>query len=515
MAISEFERQRQANIERNKKLLSSLNLNAISSDISHSIKREEDAAKRKRTSTPRVKRHKAEVQPIRRSRRLAGVALDDSDAKSKEFELEEDRRRREREELERLKTLRVNGDLSLLDLVRDNTTKREDGEDDKKLLEKFQSFLGNSKNFSIGDYYETIVKKDNSSKDVKKLRKELGSKEIYENFMPNEIKLTKDRMTYICFHPSVDRKLILGGDSTGNFGLWDPQNIEEVDILSFKLHGKNIAKLEFNLNDTNKVYSASYDGSIRSIDLATMKSSQFFINDFDIGITDINYNNENEIYYTTMQGEFGRLDIRAHDHSKRQVLRLSNKKIGGFAINPMNKNQLATASLDRTLKVWDIRSTTTCNWNEWDDKLHTLHNYGTYDSRLSVSIVDWNRSGDLVCNGYDDSINIFNIGPDFTKKDKGFTFDSDLQPNHKIRHNCQTGRWVSILKARWHKLSQDSEKFVIANMNKYFDVYDRHGNQLAHLTDPLVTNVPAVCNFHTTQNWLVGGGASGRVYMFT
>lgn len=514
MAVSEFEKQRQANIERNKKLLASLNLPEITNDISYSIKKEEHATKKgSKPSVPRVKRQKVEVQPTRRSRRIAGVAIDDSHGKALAFELEEEKRRREREELEKLKTLRVNGELSLLDLIKDSNVKSED--DDSKLLHKFQSFIGNSKSFSIGDYYETIIKRDNSSKDVKKLREELGSKELYEHFEPNQIKLTRDRMTYICFHPSMDKKLVIGGDSTGNCGIWNPETTDEVDIMSFKLHGKNIAKLEFNMNDTSKVYSASYDGSIRSFDLSTMKSSQLFINDHDIGITDINYNGDSEIYYTTMQGEFSRIDIRANDHSKRQVLRLANKKIGGFTINPLNKHQIATASLDRTLKVWDLRVTTTCDWNEWDDELDTLHDYGQYDSRLSVSLVDWSRSGDLVCNGYDDTINIFNLGDSFTKQSKMYKFDTLLTPNHRIKHNCQTGRWVSILKARWQKMSPDCDKFVIANMNKYFDVYDHDGHQLAHLSAPLVTNVPAVCNFHPTQNWIVGGGASGKVYMFT
>lgn len=506
--VSEFERQRQANIERNKKLLSSLNLNTISNGIKESIKKENS-----KPSTPRVKRQKVEVQqPTRRSRRLAGVALDNSHEQLREFEFEQDKQRRDREELEKLKTLRVNGELSLLDLVKDKV-KTEDGEDDSNLLEKFQTFLGNSKSFSIGDYYDTIVKKDNSSRDVAKVREDLGSKQLYKHFKPNEIKLTKDRMTYICFHPNVDKKLVFGGDSTGNFGIWDSENTDEVDIMSFKLHGKNIAKLEFSLTDVTKIYSASYDGSIRSIDLATMKSSQVFINEHDIGITDIQHNNEHEIYYTTMQGEFGKIDLRSSDHSGRQVVRLANKKIGGFSINPSNINQIATASLDRTMKVWDIRRTTVCDWNEWDDALDTLHNYGSYDSRLSVSIVDWSKSGDLVCNGYDDTVNIFNLS-ELTQKDVTYSAGK-LTPQHKIKHNCQTGRWVSILKARWQKLTPDLDKFVIANMNKYFDVYDRDGNQLAHLSDPYMTNVPAVCNFHPTQNWLVGGGASGKVYMFS
>lgn len=519
MGLSEFEKQRLENIERNKKLLHSLNLNSISHEIYQNIKKEEEHdQKRRKTSSPKPKKVKKEAPaaPTRRSRRLAGVELDDTD-KSRQFELEEDKRRKEKEELEKLKSIRVNGDLSLLDLIKDGTVKEEDdSESNDKLLNKFQSFMNSNGNFSIGDYYETIMAKDKPSKDVKNLREEFSSKTLYPHFKPNDIKLTQDRMTYIAFHPAIDKKLILGGDTGGHCGIWNSENTEEVDITSFKLHGKHICKYEFNMNEPNKVYSASYDGSIRSMDLATMKSSQFFINDFDVGISDINFNNEHEIYYTTLQGEFGRLDLRSNDHSKKTVFRLSNKKIGGFTINPNNSNQIATASLDRTLKIWDLRTTVTCDWNEWDDELKTLHNPGTYDSRLSVSTVDWNHSNDLVCNGYDDSINVFNLDNP-SEWSESFTLkDSELKPQHKIKHNCQTGRWVSILKAKWHKFPIDkTEKFVIANMNKYFDVYDRNGVQLAHLSDPLMTNVPAVCNFHQSENWLVGGGASGKVYLFS
>lgn len=516
MGLSEFEKQRLENIERNKKLLSSLNLNSISHEIYQDIKKEEQHdLKRRKTSSPKPKKPRdkqSTPQPTRRSRRLAGVSLDDGSDKSREFELEEEKRRKEKEELEKLKTIRVNGDLSLLDLIKDDDdeVKTEDGND--KLLTKFQSFLNNNGNFSIGDYYETIMAKDNSSKDVKNLREEFQSKTIYPHFKPNEIKLTKERMTYIAFHPSIDKKLILGGDTNGNCGIWNSENTEEVDITSFKLHGKSICKYEFNINEPNKVYTASYDGSIRSIDLSTLKSTQFFINDFDGGISDINFNNQHEIYYTTLQGEFGRLDLRSNDHSKRKILRLSNKKIGGFTINPNDPNQLATASLDRTLKIWDLRNIIDCDWNESDDELQTLHSFGTYDSRLSVSTVDWNHSNGLVCNGYDDTVNIFNLDTANWSKDT----NEDLTPTHKIKHNCQTGRWVSILKAKWHKFPVDkTEKFVIANMNKYYDVYDRNGVQLAHLSDPLMTVVPAVCNFHQTENWLVGGGASGKVYLFS
>lgn len=59
------------------------------------------------------------------------------------------------------------------------------------------------------------------------------------------------------------------------------------------------------------------------------------------------------------------------------------------------------------------------------------------------------------------------------------------------------------------------EKFVIANMKKYFDIYSRDGTMLAHIGDENMTSVPAVCTFHPTENWVVGGNSSGKTFLLT
>ena len=75
---------------------------------------------------------------------------------------------------------------------------------------------------------------------------------------------------------------------------------------------------------------------------------------------------------------------------------------------------------------------------------------------------------------------------------------------------------MSILKSKWQLHPADGlQKFVIANMNRAFDIYDQKGRILCHLTDPdRMTAVPAVSMLHPTENWCVGGSASGKVYLF-
>lgn len=508
MSLSEFEKQRQANIERNKRLLNNLNISALSGDISRGISKVETKEKKQQTPTPksRVRREqkvKKEVVPVRRSRRLAGEKINARETSEKELEEAERKIRNAKEEYDELKKVRITGSLSLDDLV------KFEGEDSiKNILARADSKV------SAGDFYELVVKKEFCSKDVQQLRDEYERMKIYDQWDAKQLKITPERVQYITFHPSAQHKLILAGDVMGHFGIFNADNREDIDIINYKLHARNISKIEFNYNDLNKVYTASSDGTIRLIDMEKFKSDEFYIDPTDEGITDLEVLG-NDMFYATKNGEFGKIDIRSPKHSS-VTLRMADKKIGGFAINPLDPNLVATASLDRTMKLWDLRYQVVCDWSKHDDGYKTATNYAIYDSKLSVSTVDWNRSNDLVCNGYDNTINIFNLNehPEL-KLHEGLDHPHVLEPENSIPHNCKTGRWVSILKARWQRFGRDGhEKFTIGNMMKPLEVFDNHGNQLAHLTDPSMTNVPAACNLHPTENWVVGAGASSKIYLY-
>ena len=123
--------------------------------------------------------------------------------------------------------------------------------------------------------------------------------------------------------------------------------------------------------------------------------------------------------------------------------------------------------MDRTLRIWDLRNVNKSIYSEFENQ-KSPHMYGNYNSRLSVSCVDWNQENRLVC-GYDDNICLFDYSgrsklnnelpvitewkSDFVPSTKS-SEELELLPNNltpftKIKHNCQTGRWVSILKSHW------------------------------------------------------------------
>lgn len=583
MAISDFEKQRQENIQRNKELLRLLNLDSISNSIKKELPSSPSPSalkRQKRTKISPASSTRESAEPSRRSRRLAGVKVENSEEYAK-LQREADAQEEKKKQVEKLKQTRLYGNFHLIDLVTgpkgelkngDKVFKKEDEDgiegsnvsvDDVKADSAVLDILKDlGAKFSAGDFYDLIRDKVNATDDdydLGKKRKEFDNLKLYERFDPLDIKITHQRISAVTFHPATEDRVIAVGDTVGDLGIWavdskseskEDDDEDEPTISIVKPHGKLISRLLTPTAEPTKIFSASYDGSVRSLDLNKLKSSElaylndpFVDGDHPLGVSDINLcaDNQNILYMTTLSGNFYQHDIRQpfKATAEKSLLRLHDKKIGSFSVSPNKSYQIATASLDRTLKIWDLRNVSAANssWSDYElENQQSPHCYGSYSSKLSVSCVDWNLDDRLVCNGYDDQIAVFDLTegekpvaewadtyqPNVPAKKKSKRnapeeneIPVNLTPLTKIRHNCQTGRWVSILKSKWQQTPADGvQKFCIANMNRGIDVYDQKGQILAHLTEEMVGAVPAVVAMHPLQNWCVGGSASGKLYFF-
>jgi WD40 repeat protein len=155
---------------------------------------------------------------------------------------------------------------------------------------------------------------------------------------------------------------------------------------------------------------------------------------------EISKDDPNMLYFSTLDGRFGIYDMRtpAEKSAGLEIFQLSDKKIGGFSLHPQQPHLVATASLDRTLKIWDLRKIS----GKGDSRLPAL--VGEHESRLSVSHAAWNSAGQVATASYDDTIKIH----DFSKSAdwaKGTTLtDAEMKPSAVVPHNNQTGRWVTM-----------------------------------------------------------------------
>ncbi|OTB02411.1 hypothetical protein M426DRAFT_322688 [Hypoxylon sp. CI-4A] len=507
MALSTFEARRRANVANNAKLLKD------SAEVAAKMRRAaapapKPAASKKRKA-PAEPAPRTRVMPTRQSARLAGAGADRSSPGLKLEDIPAELKPREP------KRIRTTGDLQLTNLQ----VEGQRWSSTSALASFVQGAQPGVRTFTEDDISDT------SDTKLKDLRKEMSDLSLYEGWVPNDIKITPERVYALTFHPIQDKPIILAGDKKGTLGFFDasqePPSVDEDDedpdiplpqVGAFEVHSRTISSIKVPIFDPNSVITSSYDSSIRSLDLRSQVSSQLWQpedDDNDVGISCIDLSPEakDTIFFSTLDGNLGRLDRRTK--GKVDIWGLSDNKIGGFSLNPLLPHLVATASLDRTVKIWDLRMI------KGKGELRHPSLLGEHQSRLSVSHASWSRGGYLATSSYDDTVKIYDMTDAMKWKPGQDLSNKQMEPTNKIPHNNQTGRWVTILKPQWQINPVDGvEKFAIANMNRFVDIYDSEGKQLGQLDGEGITAVPAVAEFHPTLNWLAGGTGSGKLCLW-
>lgn len=399
----------------------------------------------------KVKREKKNELPAprRTSARLAGIVAD-SEVAHQKYEEEAAAQR----ELERLKRLRRSGDFRLGDL--------QDDESDPTIMHTMLHELARVP----FDRAEFERESEGARKELKQIRDEMREMQLFERWSPRQITITPERIYYIGMHPSPVKPLVFAGDKVGNLGIWDVFGSIEQDgdqvplVTSYKFHSRSISQFLFSPTDVTKLYTSSYDTTIRVLDLIAGVATEVYYppEDTDPPISSVQIQpNGNIMLFSNFQGEVGKLDLREPAKNRKTTLySLHEKKIGGLSVFPNMGEIIATSSLDRTMKIWDLR--------KLSPKNPVL--CGEYEASKSISCSEFNRQGDIVATSYDDTLSVFNgiAGPDSpVGKNLG-----TLVPSERILHNNQTGRYVSVLKARWHERPENGfEKFCVGNMARY------------------------------------------------
>jgi WD repeat-containing protein 76 len=263
-------------------------------------------------------------------------------------------------------------------------------------------------------------------------------------------------------HPTNTKPLIFAGDKLGNLGLFDASQTrpemkqEDADedndpdpvITTLKPHTRTISAMRTHTSTPQTLYTASYDSSIRALDLEKSISTELYApaettDDEPLSGIDMAANDPNVLYFTTLNGVLGRHDTRT-PHSayarlggagKDDLFQLSEKKIGGFSLHPLTPHYVATASLDRFMRLWDLRMI----------KKKMPEMVGEHQSKLSVSHAAFNAAGQVATSSYDDSVKIYDFqGMDKWKQGEKIFGEGEMKPSTVVRHNCQTGRWVTM-----------------------------------------------------------------------
>jgi WD40 repeat protein len=442
--LSDYERKRQENIAKTQALLRNLEMEAAEAGLGPASKAKAATSSKPKAKKPVVKKIKQEeVAPRRTSSRLQGIVADSETAKRKaEDEYVAIK------EADRAKRQRVSDAFNFSDIV---------------VAGKDWNRSGNFLSIGPANPYERTFDaddvKETTDKELRVLRETMSGLRLWEDFEPNEIKITPERIYAMGMHPTTEKPLVFAGDKLGNLGICDAsQKVSEIKqeddedadsegptITTLKPHTRTIHTFQFSPHDANALYSASYDSSVRKLDLAKGVAIEVYgpsdkDEDAPLSGIEISKDNPNMLYFSTLDGRFGIYDMRTPSEKAAglEIFQLSDKKIGGFTLHPQQPHLVATASLDRTLKIWDLRKIT----GKGDSRLPTL--IGEHESRLSVSHAAWNSAGQVATASYDDTIKIhdFSAATEWTTSTR--LTDAEAKPSVIVPHNNQTGRWVTM-----------------------------------------------------------------------
>ena len=214
---------------------------------------------------------------------------------------------------------------------------------------------------------------------------------------------------------------------------------EEPAITSVHPHTRTISSIQFSQINPSHLLTCSYDSSIRLLDLATSVSKEVYgphDREVDEPLSGLEIDSQfpNVLYFARLDGCVGRHDMR-EPSSGATIWQMSEKKIGGFSLHPQFSYYLSTASLDRMMRLWDLRKV---------DKKRKPTQLGEHTSRLSVSHAAFNSVGQVATSSYDDTIKIHSFQDMKGWREGEALGEQAMEPTHIVRHNNQTGRWVTM-----------------------------------------------------------------------
>ena len=312
-------------------------------------------------------------------------------------------------------------------------------------------------------------------------------------------KVVPERIYGLAVHPRSSAILVAAGDKVGNLGLWNAsdrdRNASDDDggVVGYRPHSRTLNRLQYSAGG-QKLYSWSYDGTVRCMDIEKGHFSLAYKQpDDDEGWLQSGLLRGNLLYVCDSDGTVACSDVRA-DAAKGNVWRkrLSEKKVNTVDVSPTDDWLLATSGLDRTVKLWDMRKAK-------KKELCAL----SYNRSTSSAFFNCDGTK-LLITSMDDKLTILESPRAATGK---------TSVSKTLRHNNQTGRWLSVLHAMWHP--RDPRAFVCGSLQqpRCVEVFyaEPKMRRIANIQGEFLGSVHSRNVFHDSLDVIVGANSSGRV----
>lgn len=478
---------RERNIERRKSLFKELQIAKAKSDLASSLGLDQantKLAKPSKRGLASTTREKEPQGPPRKSLRLQkidadlSIQLPDKEPTSYFIHTVDDRPRPPL------------GDLDLHDVA---DWKKLTPDEDHIVKEKSQYLQALTKDLKSNN---VSPKKKNSFEG--NLEKQLKSLKITEEQVA---KVTPSRIFSMAIHPSESKLIVAVGDKWGVLGLWDVRDTksDKHGVEVFYPHSRPINCMSFDNFDSNRLITTSYDGSVRSFDLEAQKFGLVYgTADDDYTYTGYHCQIDAHTFLVSLgsTGLVGLVDTRESNlkrsHDFKVYERVATKMV---SVHPLEKHLFMTPTNKGDCSIFDMRGR--------NQKLTPVMSLQGHTKGISSALFSPLTGKSVVTVCYDNKVRIYDVT---SRK-------AEMKPRVQISHNNQTGRWLTTFKAEWHPSREDL--FFVGSMSqpRKLDVFTDSGS-VFQLEGEYLTSICSIVKVHPSQNVILGGNSSGRVFSF-
>uniref|UniRef100_M4B5T5 WD repeat-containing protein 76 n=1 Tax=Hyaloperonospora arabidopsidis (strain Emoy2) TaxID=559515 RepID=M4B5T5_HYAAE len=325
------------------------------------------------------------------------------------------------------------------------------------------------------------------------------------------VKAVQARIYSMAFLPRADRVVVACGDKMGHVALWTPLAAAKMKhesavspLAVYRPHENPVSQLIF--SDSSKLVSSSFDGTVREFDLRAAKSLVIYDTSEDAGISSLATASMAQCYYASCDDGTVRLIDRRAQNVQSSRYQLHEKKINTVHKHPSLDFCIATASLDRTVCLWDARKMSTAQ----NVPLVTLPHYRSVNcAYFSPRDGAW-----LVTVGQDSFVDMFDMSS-LTEHKLSDELTTALPKPIRVRHNNMTGRWLTKLHAAWDP--KRPKHFVLGCLDqpRRIQIF-RAGRRrpVRELMSDNFASVHSINAFHPHLELIAGGNSSGRLALW-
>ncbi|XP_072479727.1 WD repeat-containing protein 76 isoform X2 [Notamacropus eugenii] len=311
-------------------------------------------------------------------------------------------------------------------------------------------------------------------------------------------KVTKNRICCMAIHPSETRTLVAAGDRLGQVGLWDlTQQPRENGVFTFTLHSNTVSCMDFSPANPAHLLSLSYDGTVRCGDFTRTVFEEVYRNEeCSLSSFDFLGDDASTLIVGHWNADVAIVDRRTPGTSYEKIFNSNMSIIRTLQVHPVNRQYFIAAGA-RDVHIYDLRHITSKGMKP----LNFLTQHSKSLASAYFSPVTGNR---VVTTCFDNYLRVFDTS----------CMSSKIPLLTSIRHNTNTGRWLTRFRAVWDPKQEDC--FIVGSMARprRIDVFHESGELVHSFLDECLASVCSINVMHPTQNILAGGNCSGKIHVF-